>query len=48
VVEEVLDRHEPLAATVESNVFEADSDARRHARTVTSRLRPTVATGLQS
>jgi 1-deoxy-D-xylulose-5-phosphate reductoisomerase len=48
VVEEVLDRHEPLDATVESNVFEADGGARRHARTVSSRLRPTVATGLQS
>jgi 1-deoxy-D-xylulose-5-phosphate reductoisomerase len=48
VVEEVLDRHDPIDATIEANVFEADNTARRHAREVIGRLRATVTTGLQS
>jgi 1-deoxy-D-xylulose-5-phosphate reductoisomerase len=48
VVDEVLTQHEPLDATIEENVFEADAQARRLAREVIDRLLPTVATGLQS
>ena len=48
VVDQVLKQHEPLDATIEGNVFEADTEARRHAREVIERRLPTVPTGLQS